>query len=81
MNEFDIKVSHCLNPAFVGSKIKNKIERKFARKIKNPDRKANGVIIKVGDYLLSHTPAHAVPSAYWVLTTLFGMGRGVSPRL
>jgi hypothetical protein len=39
-----------------------------------------GVKINLGSYLLSHTPAHAVPSAYWVLTTLFGMGRGVSPR-
>ena len=37
--------------------------------------------IKIGDYLLSHTPAHAVPSAYRVLTSLFGMGRGVSPWL
>ncbi|MCE1189938.1 MAG: hypothetical protein LWX56_12465, partial [Ignavibacteria bacterium] len=26
---------------------------------------------KSGDYLLSHTPAHAVPSAYRSLTTLF----------
>ena len=50
-------------------------------KTKNPERRVDGVKIKVGDYLLSHTPAHAVPSAYWVLTSLFGMGRGVSPRL
>jgi hypothetical protein len=37
--------------------------------------------IKIGDYLLSHTPAHAVPSAYRGLTSLFGMGRGVTPWL
>lgn len=49
-------------------------------KTKNPERKTNGVFkIKIGDYLLSHTLAHAVPSACKVLTTLFGMGRGVSP--
>ena len=31
---------------------------------KNPNRKTIGIKIKSGDYLLSHTPAHAVPSAY-----------------
>jgi len=30
--------------------------------------------------LLSHTIAHAVPSVTLGLTTLFGMGRGVTPK-
>jgi hypothetical protein len=40
-----------------------------------------GIKINLGSDLLSHTPAHAVPSACWGLTSLFGMGRGVTPRL
>ena len=32
-----------------------------------------------GDDLLSHTLAHAVPSALKGLTAVFGMGTGVSP--
>jgi hypothetical protein len=32
-----------------------------------------------GDDLLSHTLAHAVPSALRGLTAVFGMGTGVSP--
>jgi hypothetical protein len=31
-----------------------------------------------GSDLLSHTPAHAVPSAVAGLTTVFGMGTGVT---
>ncbi len=37
--------------------------------------------INPGGYLLSHTVAHAVPSAFAGLTSLFGMGRGVAPQL
>ena len=33
-----------------------------------------------GNSLLSHKATPAVPSAYYVLTVLFGMGRGVSHR-
>ncbi len=33
----------------------------------------------LGDVLLSHTVTHAVPSALKDLTTVFGMGTGVSP--
>ena len=33
-----------------------------------------------GGHLLSHTVSSAVPSAAWVLTVVFGMGTGVSPR-
>ena len=33
-----------------------------------------------GSHLLSHTVSSAVPSASWVLTVVFGMGTGVSPR-
>ena len=33
----------------------------------------------LGNVLLSHTVAHAVPSALKGLTSVFGMGTGVSP--
>ena len=33
-----------------------------------------------GSHLLSHTVSSAVPSAVWVLTIVFGMGTGVSPK-
>ena len=36
---------------------------------------------KSGNYLLSHKVSQAVPSALVSLTTLFGMGRGVSSPL
>lgn len=35
----------------------------------------------LGNDLLSHTVARAVPSALRGLTSLFGMGRGVSPAV
>ena len=35
---------------------------------------------KFGSHLLSHTVTSAVPSAAWVLTIVFGMGTGVSPK-
>ena len=35
----------------------------------------------LGDVLLSHTVTHAVPSALKGLTSVFGMGTGVSPSL
>ena len=34
--------------------------------------------IETGSYLVSHTVASAVPSAYKSLTSVFGMGTGVS---
>jgi hypothetical protein len=34
-----------------------------------------------GDYLLSHTVTHAVPSALRGLTAVFGMGTGVALSL
>jgi hypothetical protein len=39
-----------------------------------------GVLMDIipGSDLLSHTPAHAVPSAVAVLTSVFGMGTGVT---
>ena len=33
-----------------------------------------------GSHLLSHVVSNIVPSAVWVLTIVFGMGTGVSPR-
>ena len=35
---------------------------------------------KSGSHLLSHAVSSIVPSAVWVLTVVFGMGTGVSPR-
>ena len=35
---------------------------------------------KFGSHLLSHTVTSAVPSAAWVLTIVFGMGTGVTPK-
>ena len=35
-------------------------------------------VINPGSDLLSHTPAHAVPSAVAGLTSVFGMGTGVT---
>ncbi len=35
----------------------------------------------IGDDLLSHIVSHAVPSALKGLTTVFGMGTGVTPSL
>jgi hypothetical protein len=49
--------------------------------IKKPRLKTGVIKLKFGSDLLSHTPAHAVPSAYRGLTSLFGMGRGVTPWL
>ena len=34
----------------------------------------------IGGHLLSHTVSSIVPSAVWVLTIVFGMGTGVTPR-
>ena len=36
---------------------------------------------KPGSDLLSHPVARAVPSALWGLTSVFGMGTGVAPRV
>ena len=36
--------------------------------------------LKFGSHLLSHTVTSAVPSAAWVLTIVFGMGTGVTPK-
>ena len=36
--------------------------------------------IQSGSHLLSHAVSSIVPSASWVLTIVFGMGTGVSPR-
>ena len=36
--------------------------------------------LKFGSHLLSHPVTSAVPSAAWVLTIVFGMGTGVTPK-
>ena len=38
------------------------------------------LFIKFGSHLLSHIVSNAVSSAAWVLTIVFGMGTGVTPR-
>ena len=46
--------------------------------------KARGIrrlLFGVGSDLLSHTATRAVPSAQKVLTSVFGMGTGVTPSL
>ena len=44
-------------------------------------RKAFACLLKkFGSHLLSHTVTSAVPSAAWVLTIVFGMGTGVTPK-
>ncbi len=49
---------------------------------KNPvTSETDGIQIKSGIDLLSHTVTHIVPSARWGLTSLFGMGRGVTPTI
>jgi hypothetical protein len=58
-----------------------KKKKSFELSNKKPQSKNSRVKNKFGSYLLSHTLAHAVPSAIWGLTSLFGMGRGVTPRL
>ena len=40
---------------------------------------AGFAIYNLGNVLLSHTVTHAVPSALKDLTSVFGMGTGVSP--
>ena len=45
---------------------------------KRPPRNEAASKINPGSDLLSHTPAHAVPSAVTGLTSVFGMGTGVT---
>ena len=49
--------------------------------IKTPVPCATGVKFCPGDDLLSHAVTHAVPSALEGLTSVFGMGTGVTPPL
>src|SRR5580698_8218800 len=42
---------------------------------------SHGAVIYVGDDLLSHTLSRAVQSAQQGLTSVFGMGTGVSPAV
>jgi hypothetical protein len=52
----------------------------LAFKTKNPCSTGNrGRDFDPGDDLLSHAATHAVPSALEGLTSVFGMGTGVSP--
>ena len=46
-----------------------------------PSGKPEGFVFNSGDVLLSHTLARAVPSGLKGLTSVFGMGTGVTPSL
>jgi hypothetical protein len=52
-------------------------ETRKAGFVKNPAFRA----MKSGGYLLSHAVTHAVPSAQEGLTSVFGMGTGVTPPI
>ena len=48
------------------------------KKARIPFRERGLLELNPGSDLLSHTPAHAVPSAVSGLTSVFGMGTGVT---
>src|SRR5258706_16401083 len=48
---------------------------------KRPRSFLNVAFIYAGNYLLSHTLSHAVPSAQRGLTSVFGMGTGGTPAV
>src|SRR5271165_5859167 len=52
-----------------------------ARKKETAPRYSREAVIYVGDDLLSHTLSRAVQSARRGLTSVFGMGTGVSPAV
>ncbi len=59
-------------------------EKKYARTAKAPiELRSIGALRRkrIGGDLLSHTVTHAVPSAVESLTSVFGMGTGVTPLL
>lgn len=57
----------------------NRFASKLASSFPRPVRTLVCLREKSG-HLLSHIVSNAVPSAAWVLTIVFGMGTGVSPR-
>jgi hypothetical protein len=52
---------------------------KVMHKQKRPIISDGPFYLNLGNVLLSHTVTHAVPSALKGLTSVFGMGTGVSP--
>src|SRR5687767_14425179 len=61
--------------AMPGAHIKMKKPLHQMKRLLSPVRR---YVINPGSDLLSHTPAHAVPSAVAGLTSVFGMGTGVT---
>src|ERR1035441_386007 len=59
----------------------NEIGGNRVRKKTKGLRRSEGLLIKPGDVLLSHTLARAVPSGLRSLTAVFGMGTGGSSSL
>ena len=51
------------------------------KKIPPTRKRIGGIKKRIGSDLLSHTVAHAVPSALKSLTSVFGMGTGVTSSL
>jgi hypothetical protein len=49
-----------------------------ARTAKSPTRLSGAFLYYAGDHLISHTLTRAVPSAQRGLTSVFGMGTGVT---
>jgi hypothetical protein len=56
------------------------LSKKWFKKARAPYFRGS-LIFKSGDDLLSHIVANAVPSALEGLTSVFGMGTGVTPPL
>jgi hypothetical protein len=55
-----------------------RVSRESAENAKSPLRRAGFSDANAGDYLISHTLTRAVPSARRGLTSVFGMGTGVT---
>ena len=62
-------------------KSRRKCASTASKKQQGPSREAGPSLINSGNALLSHTLARAVPSGLRGLTSVFGMGTGVTPSL
>ena len=64
-----------------GPEAKSEGEGSLPHKKETAPRCSREAVISVGDDLLSHTLSRAVQSARRGLTSVFGMGTGVSPAV
>ena len=67
-----------LRPPFIDALYNGKARCDFSQRAPPASNGFAVLIITPGSDLLSHTPAHAVPSAVSGLTSVFGMGTGVT---